>query len=93
MYSAYHKYSPPWMFYPFIAFINQSWSIKFGFFNTKIYWKKLFNVKVKTDFYKVMLIKENYIKKNNCLHNYSPPSSQYLVDAPLAAITAVSLCG
>src|SRR4029434_9672331 len=28
IYSALHKYSPPWMFFPFIAFINQSWSIR-----------------------------------------------------------------
>ena len=33
IYSALHLYSPPWMFYPFFAFINQSWSIQVGFFD------------------------------------------------------------
>ena len=35
IYSALHKYSPPWMFYPFIAFINQSWSIL-----SWLFWRK-----------------------------------------------------
>lgn len=30
---------------------------------------------------------------NSCLHEYSPSPSQYLIDAPLAAVTALSPCG
>lgn len=30
---------------------------------------------------------------SHAIAKYSPLSSQYLVDAPLAAITALSLCG
>ena len=34
-----------------------------------------------------------YKTHNNRVHQYSPHSSQYLVDTPFAAITALSLCG
>uniref|UniRef100_A0A3P8WIA5 Uncharacterized protein n=1 Tax=Cynoglossus semilaevis TaxID=244447 RepID=A0A3P8WIA5_CYNSE len=49
-----------------LLFNNFNNSIKFGFLFPHINWKKFFNVKVKTEFYKVMLMKQNYIKKNNC---------------------------
>lgn len=41
------------MFLPFIDIVNQSWSIKVGNFDQKNT-EKYLNVKVKTEFYKVM---------------------------------------
>lgn len=47
-----------------LSYINHGHKI-WLFFHIKMSWKKLLNVKVKTEFYKVMLIKQNYIKKIN----------------------------